>query len=77
MSRFINTFFEERVEQLFDLAELVERIFSSAGLDRLVRPDQPSVRRAVRLVFAGEKVRPEYPEIAPELGPFANCAASV
>jgi len=30
---FVNTFFEERVEQLFDLAELVERIFSSAGLE--------------------------------------------
>src|SRR4051812_34959299 len=28
-----NAFFEERVEQLFDLAALVERIFSSAGLD--------------------------------------------
>ena len=33
MSRFINAFFEERVEQLFDLAALLERIFSSAGLD--------------------------------------------
>ena len=28
-----NTFFEERVEQLFDLAGLAERIFSSAGLE--------------------------------------------
>jgi hypothetical protein len=122
----INAFFEERVEQLFELAGLVERIFSSAGLeyrvvggvatylyveevepdagrltkdvdiavrradlekiaqaaasfglkhrhvagvDMLVRPDQPSARRAIHLVFAGEKVRPEDPEPIPELGP--------
>jgi len=30
---FVNTFFEKRVKQLFDLAELVEKAFSSAGLD--------------------------------------------
>src|SRR5262245_5074751 len=30
---FVNTFFERRVEQLFDLAGLVERAFASAGLD--------------------------------------------
>jgi hypothetical protein len=121
----VNAFFEERVEQLFELAELAERIFSSAGLeyrvvggvatylyveevepdagrltkdvdivvrradlekiaeaaasfglrlrhvagvDMLVRPDQPSARRAIHLVFAGEKVRPEDPEPIPELG---------
>ena len=28
----VNRFFEERVEQLFDLANLVEKIFSSAGI---------------------------------------------
>lgn len=33
MAEFVNTFFEERVEQLFDLASLVEQIFSSAGLE--------------------------------------------
>ena len=33
MAVYVNTFFEARVEQLFDLAELVERIFSSAGLE--------------------------------------------
>jgi hypothetical protein len=33
MAVFINTFFEERVEQLFDLAGLVEQIFASAGLE--------------------------------------------
>jgi hypothetical protein len=125
MLALINAFFEERVEQLFELAGLVERIFSSAGLeyrvvggvatylyveevepdagrltkdvdiavrradlekiakaaesfglkhrhvagvDMLVRPDQPSARRAIHLVFAGEKVRPEDPEPIPELG---------
>jgi hypothetical protein len=29
----VNSFFEERVERLFDLAELVERIFAGAGLE--------------------------------------------
>ena len=124
MAVFVNTFFEERVNQLFDLAELVEKIFSSAGLeyrvvgglatylyveevepdagrltkdidiavrrqdleeiakaalpfgfehrhvagiDMLVRTGQPSARRAVHLVFAGERVQPDYPEAAPEL----------
>jgi hypothetical protein len=125
MAVYVNTFFEARVEQLFDLAGLVERVFSSAGLeyrvvgglaaylyveevepdagrltkdidiavrredleriakaaepfglrhrhvagvDMLVQPGQPSARRAVHLVFTGEKVRPEYPEPTPELG---------
>jgi len=127
MGAFANTFFEERVERLFDLAGLVEKIFSSAGLeyrivgglaaylyieerepdagrltkdidiavrredlakiakaaqsfglqhrhaagvDMLVQAGKPSVRRAVHLVFSGEKVRPEYPEAAPALGPY-------
>jgi hypothetical protein len=127
MAVFVNSFFEKRVEQLFDIAELVERIFSSAGLDyRIVRglaaylyveelePDagrvtkdidilvrrddleriakaaepfglqlrhaegldmlvqkgRPSDRRAVHLIFAGEKVRSEYPEPAPEIGQY-------
>jgi hypothetical protein len=124
---YVNTFFEKRVEQLFDLAELVEKIFSSAGLeyriagglatylyveeaepdagrltkdidiavrradlariaeaakpfglehrhvagvDMLVQASQPSARRAVHLVFTGEKVRPEYPESTPDMGAF-------
>jgi hypothetical protein len=123
---FVNTFFEGRVEHLFDLAALVEKIFSSAGLEyrivgglaaylylgesepdagrltkrhRYCRPargprenrpsgravrsstpprgwsrtlaqaGKPSARRAVHLVFTGEKVRPEYPEPTPALGP--------
>ena len=122
---FVNRFFEERVEQLFDLANLVEEIFSSAGIeyriigglavylyveevepdagrltkdidvavrredldriaeaaksfgmelrhvagvDMLVRSDQPSARRAVHLVFTGEKVRPEYLTATPSFG---------
>jgi hypothetical protein len=127
MTVFSNTFFEERVEQLFDLAGIVERIFSSAGLeyrligglaaylyveevepdagrltkdidiavrrddletiakaaepfglrhrhvagvDMLVQADQPSARRAIHLVFTGEKVRPDYHEPTPHLGPY-------
>ena len=124
MAVFTNTFFEERVQQLFDLAGLVEQIFASAGLeyrivgglaayiyveerepdagrltkdidiavrredlariakaaepfglqhrhvagvDMLVQTTKPSARRAVHLVFVGEKVRPEYPEPTPGL----------
>lgn len=127
MPVYINTFFEERVQQLFDLAGLVEQIFSSAGLDyrligglaayiyveerepdagrltkdidiavrredlakiakaaepfglkyrhvagvdMLIQADKPSASRAVHLVFSGEKVRPEYTEPTPELGPY-------
>jgi hypothetical protein len=119
---FGNTFFEARVEQLFDLARLVEKIFAASGLeyrvigglavylyvedadpdagrltrdidivirrkdlakiaetakafglehrhagtDMLVQAAGPSARRAVHLVFADEKVRPDYPEAAPD-----------
>jgi hypothetical protein len=132
MPVYVNTFFEERVKQLFNLAEMVDRIFSSAGLDyrivdglaaylyveeaepdagRLTKDidiavrradlnkiskaaesfgfqyrhvagedllapaDQPSVLRAVHLVFAGEKVRPEYSEATPQLGPYREIRA--
>jgi hypothetical protein len=121
----VNSFFEERVERLFNLAELVEKIFASAGLDyrvvgglaaylyveqvepdagrltkdidiavrredlnqiaeaatrfgleyrhvagvdMLVEAEKPSARRAVHMIFAGEKVRPEYPEPVPAIG---------
>jgi hypothetical protein len=33
MAVFVNNFFEVRVEQLFDLAETVNRIFTSARLE--------------------------------------------
>ena len=36
----------------------------------LVQAGKPSARRAVHLVFSGEKVRPEYPEATPALGPY-------
>ena len=39
MAEFVNTFFEERVHGLFNLAGLVEKIFSSAGLDYRVAGD--------------------------------------
>ncbi|HYW46992.1 MAG TPA: hypothetical protein VE959_29265 [Bryobacteraceae bacterium] len=124
MEVFVNSFFEKRVEQLLELADRVERAFSSAnldyrvvgglaaylyveeaepdagrltrdidiavrredlpriaeavepfgleyrhvaGLDMLVQTGAPSARRAVRLVFAGEKVKPDYPEATPNL----------
>jgi len=123
---YVNTFFEKRVEQLFDLAGRVEAAFAAAGLeyrvvgglatylyvedaepdagrltrdidiavrradldriaaavepfglryrhvagvDMLVQSGEPTARRAVHLIFSGEKVRPQYPEAAPELGP--------
>ncbi len=121
----VNTFFEKRVKELFDLAEILDRAFSSAGIDyrlvgglatylyieerapdagrltrdidvavrrkdlahiakamgafgfehrrvagvdMLVQGEAPSARRAIHLVFAGEKVRPEYEEAVPEFG---------
>ena len=124
MQPFVNTFFEERLQDLFNLAERVEAAFAAAGLeyrvvgglatflyveeaepdagrltkdidilvrredlaaiadavkpmglefrhaagvDMLVQSGQPSARRAVHLVFAGEKVRPEYPAATPAL----------
>ena len=124
MPVFVNQFFEERLEQLLDLAERVDRAFAEAGidyrvigglatylyveeaapdagrltrdidiavrredLDRIARAVQPlgleyrhvagvdmliqsgqPARRAVHMVFAGEKVRPEYPHAVPDLG---------
>jgi hypothetical protein len=122
---YVNTFFEKRLKDLFDLAGKVEQAFSAAGLDyrvigglatylyveeatpdagrltrdidivvrredldaiakavepfglryrhvagvdMLVQEAQPSVRRAVHMVFSGERVRPDYPEPVPELG---------
>jgi hypothetical protein len=126
MAVFVNSFFEKRVEQLFDLASVIEKSFSDAGLeyrivgglavylyveeaesdagrltkdidiavrredlaqietavrpyglelrhaagvDMLVQSTAPSARRAVHLVFAAEKVRPEYFEPTPAMGP--------
>ncbi|MDX1980101.1 MAG: hypothetical protein SFV51_07525, partial [Bryobacteraceae bacterium] len=122
----VNTFFEERLENLFNLAGRVSEAFESAGLDyrviggvatylyveeaapdagrltrdvdimvrredmdriaeavkpygleyrhvagvdMLVQSGQPSARRAVHMVFAGEKVRPADSLALPDLGP--------
>ncbi|MGA2136734.1 MAG: hypothetical protein ABSH50_30970 [Bryobacteraceae bacterium] len=127
MPAYVNTFFEDRVQQLFDLAAIAQQMFSSAdleyriigglavylyveerepdagrltkdvdiavhradldriaeaaapfgfelrhvaGVDMLSRIDQPSARRAIHLVFAGEKVRPDAAEPTPDLGPY-------
>lgn len=40
------------------------------GVDTLVQVAAPSARRAVHLVFTGEKVRAHYPEQTPELGAY-------
>jgi hypothetical protein len=122
---YVNTFFEKRVEQLFDLAARVESAFAAAsldyrvvgglatylyvedalpdagrltrdidiavrrediariaaavepyglyhrhvaGIDMLVQADEPTARRAVHLIFTGEKVRPEYADTVPDFG---------
>jgi hypothetical protein len=126
---YVNTFFEERLEQLFSLADVVEKAFASADLeyrvvgglaayfyveerepdagrltrdidiavrredldriakavepfgleyrhaasvDMLVWAGSPSARRAVHMIFEGEKVRPEYSAPVPELGPYRS-----
>jgi hypothetical protein len=38
------------------------------GVDMLVQRGEPSVRRAVHMVFTGEKMSPEYSETVPDLG---------
>jgi hypothetical protein len=122
---YVNTFFERRVRQLFDLAHLIDTALSAAGieyrvvgglatylyveeaapdagrltrdldiavrredlkrieaaaspygleyrhtsgLDMLVQTDAPSVRRAVHLLFAGERVKADALEATPEMG---------
>ena len=57
-----------------DLPKIMEAVKSAglqyrhtAGLDMLVQVGQPSARRAVHLVFSGEKVRPESLEATPEI----------
>lgn len=117
MAVLVNSFFEERLDRLFELAATLEKAFSAAGIeyrivgglavylyieeadpdagrltrdvdlavrradlqriaeavkpfgleyrrtagiDMLVDREAPSAKRAVHLVFTGEKVRPEY-----------------
>jgi len=123
----VNSFFETRVEQLFELADRIDKAFAAAGLeyrvagglaaylyveegepdagrltrdidivvrredlaaiaeavepfglqyrhaagfDMLVQTAAPSARRAVHMIFSGEKVRTEYPEPTPHLGGY-------
>jgi hypothetical protein len=40
----------------------------AADVDMLVSAEEPSARRAIHLVFSGEKVRRDYSEPAPEMG---------
>jgi hypothetical protein len=125
MALVVNEFYEVRLDQLLKLAEIVERIFDTAGLeyrvvgglatyyyveeaapdagrltkdiaivvrredlaklaaaaepfgyryrhvagvDMLTQVGAPSARRAVHMIIAGEKVRPDYPETVPEFG---------
>lgn len=129
MAVFVNSFFEERVNQLFDLATVVEKAFSAAGLDyrvvgglaaylyveesepdagrltkdidiavrredlekiakavepfgleyrhvagvdMLVQAGEPSARRAVRLIFAGEDLGPGRTIKGIRLAPLAD-----
>ena len=61
-----------RREDLLKIAAAVEpfglEFRHVAGLDMLVQKGAPSARRAVHMVFSGEKVKPEYPEATPALG---------
>jgi hypothetical protein len=41
----------------------------AAGVDMLVQTGEASARRAVHLIFTGEKVKASYPEPAPAIGP--------
>ena len=41
----------------------------AAGVDRLVPGESGSFKNTVRLIFSGEKVRPDYPAAAPEIQP--------
>jgi hypothetical protein len=61
-----------RREDLPKIAEAVEPFGLEyrhvAGVDMLVQKGQPSARRAVHMIFEGEKVRPEYSEPVAKLG---------
>ena len=61
-----------RREDLDAIAKAVEKFGLQyrhvEGVDMLVQKGQPSARRAVHLIFSGEKVREEYDEAAPKIG---------
>ena len=45
------------------------RFRHTAGVDMLIYGDTDSAKNAVRLVFSGEKVRPNYVAATPQIGP--------
>lgn len=61
-----------RREDLEKIAKAVEpfglQYRHVAGVDMLVQKDEPSARRAVHMIFTGERVRPEYVEPVPPMG---------
>lgn len=61
-----------RREDLAAIAKAVEpfglQYRHVAGVDMLLQAGQPSARRAVHMIFTGEKVREEYTEAVPALG---------
>jgi hypothetical protein len=61
-----------RREDLLRISQAVEafglRYRHVAGEDMLSPAAEPSARRAVHLIFTGEKVRAEYPEPVPAIG---------
>ena len=61
-----------RREDLAAIAKAVEpfglQYRHVAGVDMLVQAGQPSARRAVHMVFSGEKVSPDYSDPVPEMG---------
>jgi hypothetical protein len=64
---------DKRREDLEGIARAVEPFGLQhrhvAGVDMLVQAGAPSARRAVHLIFTGEKVKANYPEPAPAIGP--------
>jgi hypothetical protein len=58
-----------------DLARIEEAVETfgleyrhATDVDMLVQKGQPSARRAVHMIFEGEKIRPEYSEPVPRIG---------
>jgi hypothetical protein len=79
---FVNTFFEKRLEQLFDLARRVEQAFSSAGLEYrvvgglaaylYVEDREPDAGRLTRDIDIAVR-RDDLQEIAKAAEPESTC----
>ena len=63
-----------RREDLTAIAKAVEpfglQYRHVVGVDMLMQAGQPSARRAVHMIFSGEKVREEHPEAVPEMSAY-------